>query len=541
MMRVLSLVVLLSAVATTAAAQGTSDFTVQVFGGSDTTPPSTPTISSVVPVTTSQINVAWSTSTDNFAVFGYVVTRDGIDIATTTLASFIDSGLSASTTYSYEVRAFDGVPNYSTSSAVVATTTLDNVVTPPTTSTTTSTGAGGTQSRVISDSVSISVGTATATVELRTRDVARIEVRIGTTSSYDQQYIVGNDFKVFHEVFVGDLRSKTEYRYEIIGYTPSGGQTVLRRGVFTTRDDSLPIPPSNVTELSAVQSGDTVRLSYKLPATFQNNERIRVVRSHIGFPQFLSDGIVIYEGTDTELVDTAAFVTEDTAFYTVFVIDENGLVSSGAVVWLTKRQAPTGVTTPVVSGPSSVNPRPDPSATTTLPDDLYQPQPTSTITDAVGFPELHDFILSQEPISYPFSSTTISLDNNRPFSVSVSEDVISGDFKTIVVTLSDPRDPTKQFSFLLRRQGEQSTYSAVIAPLYMSGRSTLTVEVFDFDTTVINRYQTSIRFTEVTNNSSSTPAVWYWRIQTWLWALLLVVPIGVLVLLFYIYRRPETG
>ena len=46
-------------------------------GGPDTIPPSVPANLSAIPVSSSQINVAWSASTDNVAVTGYRVFRGG--------------------------------------------------------------------------------------------------------------------------------------------------------------------------------------------------------------------------------------------------------------------------------------------------------------------------------------------------------------------------------------------------------------------------------------------------------------------------------
>jgi len=93
----------------------------------DTTAPSAPTNLTATPVSTSQINLAWSASTDNVAVTGYEVWRVGSSgdtkLATVTTTSFGDSGLSASTTYSYYVKARDAANNVSGSSTTISTTT----------------------------------------------------------------------------------------------------------------------------------------------------------------------------------------------------------------------------------------------------------------------------------------------------------------------------------------------------------------------------------------------------------------------------------
>jgi hypothetical protein len=62
----------------------------------DTTPPSAPTR---LRLSASQINLAWTASTDNVGVAGYRVYRNGAQVATTAATSFQDTGLTANTTY----------------------------------------------------------------------------------------------------------------------------------------------------------------------------------------------------------------------------------------------------------------------------------------------------------------------------------------------------------------------------------------------------------------------------------------------------------
>jgi chitodextrinase len=90
----------------------------------DTTPPSAPTNVSATPVSTSQINLTWSASTDNTGIANYQVFRGGVQIATTTVTGYSDSGLASSTLYTYFVRARDVAGNISANSANAATSTL---------------------------------------------------------------------------------------------------------------------------------------------------------------------------------------------------------------------------------------------------------------------------------------------------------------------------------------------------------------------------------------------------------------------------------
>jgi chitodextrinase len=110
-------------------------------GGGDTTPPSAPTSLSATAISTSQINLNWTASTDNVGVTGYRVERcqgagctSFAQVGTPTGTSYSDSGLTTSTTYVYRVRATDAAGNlsgYSTSAAAITTGSSDT--TPPST------------------------------------------------------------------------------------------------------------------------------------------------------------------------------------------------------------------------------------------------------------------------------------------------------------------------------------------------------------------------------------------------------------------------
>jgi chitodextrinase len=89
-------------------------------GGGDTQAPTTPSSLGATAVSSSQINLSWTGSTDNVGVVNYRVERcqgascsNFAQIGTPTSTTYNDTGLSASTSYSYRVRAADAVPNLS--------------------------------------------------------------------------------------------------------------------------------------------------------------------------------------------------------------------------------------------------------------------------------------------------------------------------------------------------------------------------------------------------------------------------------------------
>jgi chitodextrinase len=106
----------------------------------DTTPPTDPTNLTATAASPTQINLAWTASTDNVGVTGYKVERcsgagcaNFAQVATPTGTAFNDTGLTASTAYSYRVRATDAAGNLSTySNTAGATTQTAPDTTPPT-------------------------------------------------------------------------------------------------------------------------------------------------------------------------------------------------------------------------------------------------------------------------------------------------------------------------------------------------------------------------------------------------------------------------
>ncbi|WP_392970878.1 glycoside hydrolase family 6 protein [Streptomyces sp. LN245] len=92
-------------------------------GGGDTQAPTVPGGLAVGSTTSSSATLSWSASTDNTAVTGYDVYRDGTKVGSATTTSYTDSGLAASSTYTYTVKAKDAAGNVSASSTAVSATT----------------------------------------------------------------------------------------------------------------------------------------------------------------------------------------------------------------------------------------------------------------------------------------------------------------------------------------------------------------------------------------------------------------------------------
>jgi chitodextrinase len=97
--------------------------------GGDTSPPSAPTGLASPASSDSQINLTWAASTDNVGVTGYLVERcltascTFAQIGTSTTTTYLDTSVSAATSYNYRVRAKDASSNLSGYSSTVTAST----------------------------------------------------------------------------------------------------------------------------------------------------------------------------------------------------------------------------------------------------------------------------------------------------------------------------------------------------------------------------------------------------------------------------------
>jgi fibronectin type 3 domain-containing protein len=520
-------------------------FRVQVFGGVDTATPTAPVLLSVTPISPNQIDLDWSSSTDNFGVQGYVVYRGTSSIATTSQTSFSDTGLSASTSYSYFVRAFDFSLNYSTSSNVLSTSTLDVPPPPLPPTEEVETETSGRIVRIPAEDLTIVSGISTTSITLSTPRPTKLSLRWGRTASYEIGYVVNDVFSTDHSIFLTDLEPGTTYEYEIVGEFVYGLEQVVRSGQFTTLELAEPNVPSNVLRFFAFADGSDVQLSWELPPD-EDVAFVRVVRSHLSFPAHSQDGAVAYQGLRSGFTDSGILDQYSPVYYTAFVFDAEGNVSSGAVL-LVYAEPVVGTAEGTVGVPERTS--------TQLPGrdgqqpDVIDPvaEATSTIvfdrvTVEMKVPELSQVFVEQFDQRYSFLDSDLTLDPDAPFTLLIPSSAVAGNLKTIVGTLLDPTDTRRQYAFLMRINKDQSAYEATIAPLSVLGRSALTVELYDYEAAVVARYQSPVTFAPVTPPTTVAEDVVFpdavmERPYRLLLVVLLPLVLGLLLLLLYRARR----
>ncbi|WP_306818504.1 fibronectin type III domain-containing protein [Archangium lipolyticum] len=176
-------------------------------GGADTTAPSQVSGLRSTGSTSSQVSLAWNTATDNVGVTGYIVFRDGTQVGTTTGTAYTDTGLSASTQYSYTVKARDAAGNQSVASTALSVTTasVSDTVPPSQVSGLRSTGSTSSQ-------VSLAWNAATDNVGVTGYIVFRNSTQVGTTTA-----------TAFTDT---GLAASTQYSYTVKARDAAGNQSV---------------------------------------------------------------------------------------------------------------------------------------------------------------------------------------------------------------------------------------------------------------------------------------------------------------------------
>ncbi len=202
------------------------------FASADTTPPTTPIGLVATSVSTSQVNLTWTASTDNVGVTGYDIYRNGTEVGTTSATSYSDSGLAADTTYSYTVDAFDAAGNLSTQSTSVSATTLANTASPTIPTELVATAVSASQ-------INLSWAASTDSAGVTGYDIYRNGTEVGTTAatSYSDT----------------GLAASTGYTYTVAAFDGAGnnsGQstsvsaTTLASGTTVTTPSSYTIAPT---------------------------------------------------------------------------------------------------------------------------------------------------------------------------------------------------------------------------------------------------------------------------------------------------------
>jgi len=219
----------------------------------DTIPPTAPTnLTATFNSTTNTIDLSWTAATDNVAVTGYRIYRDGgaAPINTVNGTTFSDAGLSG--THSYGVTAIDAAGNESGLSNIASATVVGGDVTPPAAPT-----------------------GLTATADLATRTIA-----LSWTASTDDVGVVG--YRVFRDngttpisnvtgTTFNDSNQLGTHVYTVAALDAAGNQSAMSNSATATVTipegstiENLTVSPTTVT--APAPSTGTVTLNGAAPA-----------------------------------------------------------------------------------------------------------------------------------------------------------------------------------------------------------------------------------------------------------------------------------
>lgn len=173
-----------------------TNFTITAGSAPDTTAPTAPTLSASGTTETST-NLSWSGATDNIAVTGYDVYKDGVLLGSTSATTYSVSGLTNSTTYAFIVRAKDAAGNVSANSNTVNVTTLT-----PTPDTTAPTAPTLSASGTTQTSTNLSWSGATDNVAVTGYDVYRNGSLLGSTTTTTTYAVTGLSASTAYTFFV---------------------------------------------------------------------------------------------------------------------------------------------------------------------------------------------------------------------------------------------------------------------------------------------------------------------------------------------------
>ncbi len=283
----------------------------------DTTPPSVPTGLGATAVSSTQVNLSWTASTDNTGgsgMAGYKIYRGGTQIGTSATTTYSDTTTSGSTAYSYTVAAYDHSNNTSAQSTAAGVTTPDTIAP--------SVPTGLSATAVSSNQVNLSwtASTDTGGSGIAGYRIYRGGTQIGTsaTTSYSDTTTSGS----------------TAYSYTVAAYDGASNVSGQSTAAGVTTPDT--IAPSVPTGLSAsAVSSSQVNLSWGA-STDTGGSGLAGYRIYRG-------GSLIGTSATTSYSDTTTSGTTSYS-YTVAAYDNATNVSGQSTA--------AGVTTPDTIAPS---------------------------------------------------------------------------------------------------------------------------------------------------------------------------------------------
>jgi hypothetical protein len=315
----------------------------------DSSPPSVPTgLTATFVASTPQVNLAWNASTDNVAVTGYTIYRNGSVLTTVSgsTLTYADTAITVSATYVYTVDAFDAAGNHSAQSASAAVNPGVYTAMPPkrlldTRNTGSKLGPGGSMNLVIADTNGVPANASAVILNVTAVDettagfftVYPTGATLPTASNLN--WVAGETVPNLVSVGLGAGGKVTIYNglgmadavVDLEGYfAPSAGGTA---GQF------VPVVPARITDTRA-SSG-------------QPNHGLTLIGGTTLNVQVTGVGGIPANGVTAVVLNTTVTDTTSAGFLTVFPTGA-GLPVASNLNWMAGVTVPNRVIVPVGTG-----------------------------------------------------------------------------------------------------------------------------------------------------------------------------------------------
>jgi len=279
----------------------------------------------------------------------------------------------------------------------------------------------------------------------------------GKTADYELGSLTSNIFLSDYSVLLPDLTPGTHYFFKVVMTEGHGLNISVSDQEFTTLALPDTVPPANVSNFQARPTQTDITLTWNNPQT--DFSLVRIVKSDKFYPRDPTEGQVIYEGRGEQYIDTDV-VPDKVYYYTAFSLDRAGNYSSGALT-------DTRLLRP---GENFVPPK--------LFADVLQ-LPKDLIDILLRNFHLNDINFIQDGKTLPIVSNTVNIRGDQDLTISIDYNKMPEILKTIAITMYDPDDHNKTFSFLLRINADKTAYEAHIGAFEKSGRYEFNLNILD--------------------------------------------------------------
>ncbi len=283
------------------------------------------------------------------------------------------------------------------------------------------------------------------------------------------------------EIGTGDLQGGSTYLHAgyqqgnpASAYNSSGGSGFLYGQPYPASPDTTTLL-MNVTHFIAVPTLDEnkIILSWKYPIG-SDIVSVRIVRSDKFFPSGIDDGEVIFAGDTQKIVDYDV-IPGVRYYYALFAKNSKGEYSSGVLA-------------------QARIPLPGENVTAVEPGDPFASIPQAEYVDAIfSSLTLSDFDFIQDGRKIAHAGDVIAIDAQKNLTIQLGYKKVPEILKTIAMTLADPDDSSKVFTFLLRVNKDKTAYEATIASLERSGDYKLNAIILDYKNQGLKRLNGNLR------------------------------------------------